>query len=291
VAQFVANAIIATANIALLAVAFQLIYRTRRAFDFSFSTLYVATPYAVLALNRWGGLSFWQAVVSGLAIALVLAYVFESTLYRALRRRQASALVVMLASFGLYIVAQNAIAVLFGNEARTLRDWGIGRALEFGGARFTTLQAVSLLCVLVGMSATIAFQHLTRIGRLLRAVSSNPELAVAVGIRVDRVVLAGSLTATILIGIAAVMVGLETDLIPTMGFPALLVAVTACILGGIGSVGGALAGAAIIALAQQSGTWILGAQWTDATTYALLFAVLVFRRSSLFAGPKLRYGT
>jgi branched-chain amino acid transport system permease protein len=290
VAQFLANAVIATANIALLAIAFQLIYRTRRAFDFSFSVLYLAAPYAVLWLNRSGGLSFWQAVLPGLAIALTLAYVLERTLYRLLRHRQASALVVMLASFGLYIVTQNILAILFGNEARTLRDWGIGHALELAGARFTELQAVSLFCVLFGVLGTLAFQNFTRTGRLLRAVSCNPELAVAIGVPVDRVILVGYLAATVLISLAAVVVGLDTDLTPTMGFPALLAAVTACILGGMGNVGGPLAGATIIALTQQTGIWTLGAQWADAATYALLLAVLVFRRSSLFAGPRLRYG-
>jgi len=291
VTQFIANILITATNIALLAVAFQLIYAVRRAYDFSFSTLYLAAPYIVLWLSRSVDLPFWVSVSVGLALTLALAAIMDVTLYRSLQTKRAPPLVTMLASFGVYLIAQNVIAAIFGSEARTLRAWGLAPPLEIGGARLTNLQAISTFCAICGVALALIYQRFTRAGRLLRAATTNVALATAIGIPIKRIITTGFLVAAALVTLAAILVGLEIDLTPTTGFQALVLAVTACLIGGIDNAIGAVVGAVFVALGQEAGVWIFGAQWSGTTVYALLLLVLFIRRSGLISGPNLRYGT
>src|SRR5207253_7257264 len=120
--------------------------------------------------------------------------------------------------------------------------------------------AVSILaCLLSWMILRFA-----RFGRRLRAIANDPNLSAIVGIDINKTVLAAFAVGSALAAGAAINISLDTDITPTMGFGALLMGVVAAIVGGVGSIPGAMLGGLLVGLAQQLGVWKLPTQWQDA---------------------------
>jgi branched-chain amino acid transport system permease protein len=122
----------------------------------------------------------------------------------------------------------------------------------------------------------------SRLGIVIRALAIDHELARSVGLNVDRAMLVVFLIGSVLAGAAGVLTSLETDLTPQMGFSGLLMAVVATIVGGVGSVGGVVLGALLIAIAQQCGVWFLPSQWQDAIVFLVLIVFLLVRPQGFF---------
>jgi branched-chain amino acid transport system permease protein len=106
-----------------------------------------------------------------------------------------------------------------------------------------------------------------------------------VGINVEQIVVVAFAAGSALAGIAAILVSLDTDLRPTMGFNALLMGVVAAIVGGVGSIPGALMGGLLLGMAQHLGVWKLSTEWQDAIAFCILLIFLVFRPQGFFGLP------
>ena len=119
--------------------------------------------------------------------------------------------------------------------------------------------------------------RLTAIGRMIRAVASDPELATVVGLPSDRAMLIAVAAGSAVAGLAGVLVGYEQNLSPMMGFSGLLVGIVAAIIGGAGSVGGTLLGGFLVGLAMHLGVWNLPTQWQQAIVFIVLIAFLLAR--------------
>jgi len=140
---------------------------------------------------------------------------------------------------------------------------------------------------LVGMTAVLVIAlHLmmtrTQVGRSMRAVSENPTLARVVGVDVARIVRITWIVGGALACASGVMVGLLVQIRPYMGFDLLLPLFAAAILGGIGSVPGALLGGLIVGLAEAAAVQMVGAEWRSSVAFLILMAVLLVRPTGLF---------
>ena len=275
--QFTLNTLVAGSHYAIVATGFALAYRSMRIFDFGYAAVYAVAPYSALLVYRVRGVPLPVAFGVGVAAASVFAAGLEFCDYRPLRHRGASSLVLMMASFGVLIVAQNVISMAFGNEANTLRTWEAREGYEISGAYITGVQVLTVFCAAGLLLATYGLLRLTRIGKRLRAVTSNVDLAYSIGFDVDSVVVKGYMIAAALGAVAAILVGLDTDLTPGMGLPALLPAVVVCIIGGVDSLPGVIAGAFLLAGVQQLAIWGLGSQWQDTIAFVVLLLFLVAR--------------
>jgi branched-chain amino acid transport system permease protein len=122
----------------------------------------------------------------------------------------------------------------------------------------------------------------SQIGRAMRAVSENPALARVAGVDVARVIRAAWLIGGALACVAGVMLGLLVQIRPFMGFDLLLPMFAAAILGGIGSVPGALAGALIVGVSEAAAVQMIGAEWRAAVAFLLLIGVLLVKPTGLF---------
>ena len=150
------------------------------------------------------------------------------------------------------------------------------------GIRVTPDQIALLVLTVLLVSATHLLMTRTHIGRSMQAVSQNPALARVVGIDVARVVRATWLLGGALACVAGVMVGILVQIRPLMGFDMLLPMFAAAILGGIGSVPGAVLGGLIIGLAEAAAVQFIGAEWRAAVSFVILMAVLFVRPIGLF---------
>jgi branched-chain amino acid transport system permease protein len=156
-------------------------------------------------------------------------------------------------------------------------------ALPIGlGVRVTPDQIALLGVTAVLMIGAHLLLTRTQIGRAMRAVSENPALARVAGVNVAGVIRAAWLIGGALACAAGIMLGLLVQIRPFMGFDLLLPMFAAAILGGIGSVPGALAGALIVGLSEAAAVQMVGAEWRAAVAFLLLIGVLLVKPTGLF---------
>jgi branched-chain amino acid transport system permease protein len=286
-AQISTNVLIATGIISLFALSFSLAYSVTRFFDFGIAAVFATGAYAAFACRTGLGLPIPVCLPAGVLVATALGMVTEAAVHRPLRRRGASALIQLVASIGVYVILQNLISLVFGDDTKIIRWRTVSEGVAFGGARITPGQ---LLIVSVSVTAALAAARLLRstgVGKAIRAVASDPEAAAACGIGPDRALLWTSAIGSALAALAGILVALDVDLTPMMGMRALLTGMVATVVGGVGSVPGAVLGALFLALAQHLSAWQIGPQWQDAVAFAVLLFFLLLRPQGIF-GRKLR---
>ena len=151
-----------------------------------------------------------------------------------------------------------------------------------GGLRITPDQLFVIGLTAFLVVALHLFLTRTTLGRAMRAVSLNPQLARIAGIDVERVVRATWIVGAVLAAVAGVFSGLTVQLRPQLGFDLLLPLFSAAILGGIGSVYGAVVGGLIVGLAESLSVPLVGAEYRAATAFVVLIAILLVRPTGLF---------
>lgn len=275
--QLVVNGLLAAGVYALVAVGFGLIYRTTHFFNFAHGAVYTLGAYLTYwlhqSLNLPAVLSIALAIAGG-ALAGSLMWLW---IYGPLRRAGASDSSLLLASIGIFTICQNFISIVAGDATTSLRFDTFSGTLQVLGARVTVLQIVTaatafLLCLMV----TVVLWR-TRFGNAMLAVGSDPDLAESLGVDSNRVTLQVFALGSGLAAAAGVLVGMDTDITPLMGYAAMLSGVTAVIIGGTRNPFGWLAGAVILGVAQNVGVWRIASHWQDTITFTLLLLFMVFR--------------
>jgi branched-chain amino acid transport system permease protein len=237
-----------------------------------------------------GPFSFGWPLVAALALALpltaLLALAVDFLLFSRLRLRQSEPIVLVTASFGAALALRNILLFLWGPIPDYYsREIQIAIRLVprdvMGGLRITADQ----MLVLGLTAATVAALHLflsrTTLGRSMRAVAGNPDLARVAGIDTRRVIRWTWVIGAGLAAIAGVMAGLTVQVRPTIGMDLLLPLFAAAILGGIGNVYGAVLGGLIVGLAESFATPLFGAEYRAAVSFAVLIILLLFRPTGL----------
>jgi branched-chain amino acid transport system permease protein len=188
----------------------------------------------------------------------------------------------VMASFGASMALRALLEFLFSSQpAYFSRDIQI--AIPLGaGIRVTADQLLMMAITLTLIAAMHFLVKRTTIGRSMQAVSENPALARVVGVDVDRVIKATWLLGGALACAAGIMAGITVQIRPFMGFDLLLPLFAAAILGGIGSIPGAVIGGLIIGLAEAAAVPLVGGGFRAAIAFLLLIAVLLARPSGLF---------
>jgi len=285
--QLTANALIAAAGYTLVAVGFGLVFATTRFFHFAHGAVYTAGAYLALVFVKWLGLPLLPGAAAAVVLCAALGLAMELVLYRPLRRRGATPLVLLLASLGAYIVLQNTISLVFGDQTQTLRSGVVRVGLPVLGARITPVQ-IWIIAVAVALTVLVwLLVKKTRLGISMRAVANDPELALISGVPADTVILASFVLGSALAGAAGILVAMDVDMTPTMGMNALIMGVVAVIVGGTGSVPGIALGALLLAAAQHFGVWQISSKWQDAIAFVILLVFLLFRPQGFF-GRKVR---
>jgi branched-chain amino acid transport system permease protein len=250
--------------------------------------IFTSGAYLALILSLKAHAPLIAATLLAMVACSVLGCVVELAVYHPVRRRGGSPLMLLLCSLGIYIVLQNTISMLFGDDLKTLPDSNISSSVALGTIRITPVQITIACASVVLIVAAAMVLKATRIGRAIRAVASDPELAGVSGVRSDRVILASFAAGSALAGLAGVLVAMDTAMTPDMGLNALLMAAAAMILGGVESIPGIALGALLVGLTQHFGVWLLGSQWQDAIAFAVLLIALAIRPQGLLGKRAVR---
>jgi branched-chain amino acid transport system permease protein len=207
-----------------------------------------------------------------------------------IRKRNGSALVLLLASIGAYLVGQNLISIGFGDDLKTLSSGRIRAGLLIFGARITIDQIGVIVASITAIVGVALLLKLTNSGRYIRAVANDEQLARTLGLNVDRVRLLVMVTGSALAGLAGTLFALDQDIVPTMGMKLLLMGVVAMVVGGRTSVLGAAAGGIIIGVAQNICAIWLPLVWQDSVVFGILVLFLLIRPYGL-VGHTVRQAT
>ncbi len=294
--QFIIDGLLTGSMIGLGAIGVTLTYSILRFSNFAHGDFMAWGTYATLAVVSAigaifgkvapiGPLSFGWLLIVAVILAMgftgVLALALDKVLFARLRAKGQSIIVVM-ASFGASMALRSLLEFLF-----TSRPAYFSRAIQIAmpigfGIRITPDQIALLIVTALLVFGVHMLMTRTQTGRSMQALSQNPALARVVGIDVAKVVRVTWLIGGGLACVAGVMIGILVQIRPLMGFDMLLPMFAAAILGGIGSVPGAVLGGLIIGLAEAAAVQLIGAEWRAAISFIILMAVLFIRPIGLF---------
>lgn len=276
--QLILNGLMAGAVLAVPAIGFNAIYAVLRFPNFAVGGLATVGAYAGFIANT---VLHWPALASlGMAflVAGALGVLVDEAALR--RLRATGPLAAAIASVAANIVLENAVRFGFGNDIRgydlpVLRDW------RFGGLSLGPLQVENAACALAAMAALFAFLGFTRIGKTMRAVADNPDLAALKGIDAATVARLANFIGMGLAGFGGMLVGMDSAIDPLTGFGILLSVFAAAVVGGLGSIPGAVAGALLIGVGEEVSTLALPATYRAAVGFLAILLVLSFRPRGL----------
>ena len=290
--QLLADGLIAGSMIGLGAIGVTLTYSILRFSNFAHGDFMAWGAYAALAVvGVLGGstamkpLSFGLPLLLAMVVAMgltaLLALALDWLLFARLRARGQSIIVVM-ASFGASMALRSLLEFMFTSRP-TYFSRAIQMAMPLGlGIKITADQVALLALTLALVTGMHLFMVRSQRGREMRAYAQNPALAQVVGIDVASVVRATWVIGAALACASGVMVGVLVQIRPLMGLSLLLPIFAAAILGGIGSVPGAVLGGLIIGLSEAAAVQFIGGEWRAAVAFAILMGVLLLRPMGLF---------
>lgn len=291
IAQYLADGIVLGATLALGAIGLTLTYNILRFANFAHGEFLTFGAYFALVFVGFfaggatvGPFTFGWSLLGALVVALVLtavlALVLDWLLFRPLRKSDV-AVALVIASFGASLMLRNVIVFFWGSQPQYYtRSIAIAHEL-LPGVRLNANEVFVVLLTALLMIALHLFLTRTRLGQQMRAVSDNPALALVTGIDVRRIVrwvwiIGGGLAA-----IGGVTFGLTVQVSPEMGFTLILPMFAAAILGGIGSVYGAVLGGLIIGIAQSLSVPLIGPEYKPAVAFMLMFLILLFHPTGI----------
>ncbi|MCH7826560.1 MAG: branched-chain amino acid ABC transporter permease [Bacteroidetes bacterium] len=285
--QIILNIIIACSIYTLVAIGFALIYQITRFFHFAHAVIFTSGAYFAFLFNQIFGWSYYAAIPAAVFLSLFLGVLIEFFIYKPLRRKKASPIILLLASLGIYIVLQNLISLFFGDDTKSIRTWEVKEGINIAGAYITPVQIIIVSSSLLLVGVVAVYLSRTKTGKAMRAVANSQELSNFSGIKSDKIILISFAIGSALAGIAGILVALDVDMTPTMGMNMLLMGVVAMIIGGVGSIRGIVLGSLLLASAQNLGVWYISSQWMDAIAFGILLIFLLFRPQG-FYGKRLK---
>jgi branched-subunit amino acid ABC-type transport system permease component len=275
--QLIANSIIAGAIYMMITLGFNIIYGTVKFFDLGYGALTTVGGYAVFLFYKKLGLDLSISIALGILIAGSIGYLVNKFVYKKLRDRKASSMVLLVASLGVLTVLQAIVAMIFTSQFQTLSMGGGSKVFEIFGAVITQVQLTILVTGLLIMTTLAVVLKKTLFGKAINAVADDEEVAKIVGIDTNKIIGKVFLIGSMIAGLAGIFIGFDTGIEPTMGMSLLLKGVIASIIGGIGNIYGGVLGAFLLGFVENFGIWKISGEWKDAIAFGLLIIFLLFR--------------
>jgi branched-chain amino acid transport system permease protein len=274
VTQLILNGLMAGSILALPAIGLTLIFGVLRFTNFALASLMTIGAYAGLVANVSFGLPVYAALLVAFVVAGIVGALSDEFVLKPFRA--SGFITTAIGSIALTIALENVVRFIFANQMRGYnlplqRDW------VFQGLRVGPQQVENLVVAAIVMLLLSVFLLTTRAGKAMRAVADNPQLASIKGIDVDSVARAVSFVAMGLAGIGGMLIGLDTTVDPLVGFKTILSVFAAAVLGGLGSVPGAIIGALVVGVGEELSLLILSPAYRTAVGFLAIFLVLTLR--------------
>ena len=280
--QLLVNGIFSGSIYALLGLSFATIFATTKIWHFAQGAVYTLGAYAILAASLFGHFPFAIASLVGVAAAAILGVLSITLLYRPLQRRGASSLVMVMASLGVMVVADNLVVLGFGPTGYSI-DVAVPQALSFGPVLLTGGQMLAPLVAGLLVLLYLAFLFRSVNGRRMRALIDNEELLLLNGVDTGRLkLIAFGIGSALLPCAAALSIVSGSGISPYFGIQAVLTGAMAMFFGGVDRIEGSAAAGMALGIIESLAAYILPTEWQTAVTYALVLIFLMVRPTGLF---------
>lgn len=279
---------------ALMAFGYTIVYRILGLFNFAHGGVFMVATFGALFITRALGVDSGDNPLASLgalalitlvavAIATGLSIGLEYSIYRPIRVRQGGGLPALVAGLGAIAVLQEIIAKWQGRDPIDVpQPLGTGSLVRVLGGSVHPTQVVVVLTALAALIAAQRYVTGSRMGRALLAVGQDAKTASLMGIDVQRVVVLSFALAGITAGVAAMLSNLYLGSTGYFnGFSLGIKGLTAALLGGMGSVPGAMAGGFVLGIAESYGGAVFGAEWQDVIAFGALVLVLFLRPTGI----------
>jgi branched-chain amino acid transport system permease protein len=289
-AQQLLNGLFLGAVYALFAVGYTLVFGVLDILNLAHAAIFTAAAFVAFSLAAEG----WPlpaAFLAATVVAGILGILLDRVAFSPLRRRNAGTLVPLISSIGVAIIIGAVLRGVYGVDERHFTTGGLQEApaIHLGPVTFTTVELtifLAAIALMVGLSWTL---RATTLGRRIRAVAEDRVAAALLGVNLERTIAATFFIASSLGGAAGVLTGLEYNSVTLdMGGPIELKGLAIIILGGMGSVTGAVIGAFIIGAVETLAVASGLSEWRDAITFGVMFLILIARPTGLFGKRALR---
>ena len=284
------------AIIALGAIGLTLVYGILRFANFAHGDLMTVGAYIALLFivtvfphsPRLAPFSFGWEFLAALPLAMIgtvaVALVLERLIFAPLRRHGSSPVILAMAALGAAFLTRSFVYIIWGSDFYFYYR-GIRQVLTLPlGVRIRYDQLIVLAMALLFVVLIYLFLERTKLGKAMRATADNPELARVTGIDVGRVIFWTWALGTAMAAVGGVLLGLDSQVRPEMGWLVLLPLFAAVILGGIGNPYGALVGGLIIGVIQQVSTAFLNPAYKPAVAFIVMIIILLVRPQGIFGG-------
>ncbi len=287
VMQLILDGIILSLIIALGALGLSLIFGTTGLSNFAHGELLTLGAFTVLVLNTTLGLNLLIAAPIGIIISAALwGWGQNQVLWRPLRRRGTGLIAAMIVSIGLAIALRYTILFFFGGSPESYAQFAGQPGIDLGPV-FITPKAIYLsIIAVVFLAASVLWLKRSRLGKATRAVSDNPALASASGVNVERVISVVWVLGALLAAYGGVFLGMTQNVVWTMGQFLLLTMFAAVVLGGLGTISGAIVGSFVVGITVQMSTLIVPPELKTASALFLMIVLLLIRPQGLLGRPE-----
>ena len=280
--QQLVNGLTVGATYALVTIGFTLIYSVLELTNFAHTSFYMMGAYITMTTVTMIGATtgnFLLALLLSMAVCGGIGVLMERTTLQTIRKKQGAGISAMLCTVGVQTIINNAIILIWSSDSKYFPDIfsGFGK-IRLGSAIVSWVQVMILIIAVALMAIISLFIYKTRIGRGMRAVAQNASAARLMGVNVDGIILLTFLLSTTVAAIAGTMVGsyykaIDTNMASSVGFKAF----AAAILGGMGSLPGAVVGGILIGIMETLVSAYISTGYRDAVAFLILIAVLIVR--------------
>jgi branched-chain amino acid transport system permease protein len=265
---------------ALIALGYTMVYGIIALINFAYGEIYMFGAFAGLTLAASYNMNVYVALLGAILFTMVLGVLIERIAYKPLRR--SSRLSALISAIGVSIFLSTLMVLLKGPSTQGFPKLFENRVFELGGFQITIYQII-----IIGVSGLLMlglqlFVKYTKIGRAMRATAQDGDAASLMGVNIDRVVAITFAIGSGLAGAAGVLAGVYFNAVePYMGLMAGLKAFAAAVLGGIGSIPGAMVGGLVIGMTEIMGVTFKLSEYKDAFAFAILILVLLVKPSGI----------
>lgn len=289
-AKFFLNGIISGSLYALIALGLSLLYGVLRFVNLAYGEYALVGAYAFFSFHYIFEWPFLPSVLAGFMTLLIIVFIIQKTTFDPVR--DAPSLIPLVISIAVSIFLKNLLLMIFQARSRLLAADTISIPLFSDIVTITNIQLIIVIVSTILMIGLTIFLKQTQLGKAIRAVSDNREVAAILGININKIITATFLISGLLAGIAGILAAYDQNLHPHLGTLFTVKAFAAVILGSIGSIPGAVIGGYIIGIAENIfiaipfGDFTIPSNYKDVVAYAILLLLLYIKPTGLFGRKK-----
>lgn len=275
--QLIVSGISLGAVYALIAVGFAIVFSILKFSNFAHGGMISACAFIGIYFQRAFNPPFWVTVLFSTVCGIGMALLIDTVSYRRIRKKQAPNIYYFLSSITVAILIEQILSVFFGKNLYGYPPVFESTTFMLGGIRFSSMDTLLLVVSLVMLAALIFVIQKTKIGLAIRAVAISPSTSQLMGMHSDAIIITVFAIAGALAGVSGVLLGAKYSVYPSLGSSMMMKGFMASVIGGLGSLGGAITAAILLGVVEIILTYYFGALSIPIWLFVIVLVFLAVR--------------